>query len=352
MQEQRVEVAPLRLGTAIKGWVIIYGLTIVTNYILNAYLKASPMGPWTGEDILKWYWFDNVCYMLSSLWWCFLFVGVGNWPFSKIENNFSRGLVATIACWVLGWFSYKAIYWLGMGADWAFPIIGTLYFLLVFLCYTGENWFLGGFSAPRQLGLLLLILGSFTWIFTHTDIRWFPPWWFPFCQMGLATGLFAYLFRKMKQPMKGLMMWLLMFAGVGFWLFISSRLGIWDYKLEGIGTFWDIGTYKDSWLLNFFVGCSFVYGVLVPLHNWPFSKISMPWGGFIASAFSAVLVIIITLILKGLIGTVFADMHSAYTYGYMGVAWSFFIPLYFGIGFEKPYLWAGQKTPGTWDDVD
>ncbi len=57
-------------------------------------------------------------------------------------------------------------------------------------------------------------------------------------------------------------------------------------------------------------------------------------------------------LIKGLIGPVFSDMNSALTYGYMGVAWSFFIPLFFGIGFEKPYLWVGQKTPGTWEDVD
>jgi len=354
MQEEKIEVAPLRLGTAIKGWIIIYGLTIVTNFILNAWMKAAPIGPWTGDDILKWYWFDNVCYMLSALWWCFLFVGVGNWPFDKIKNNFTRGLILTIVCWILGWFSYKAIYWLGLGAGWAFPIIGSLYFLLVFFCYTGENWFLGTFSPPRQFGLLILLLVVFTWFLTNSHFRWVPPWWFPFCQMGLATGLFAYLFRNMKQPMKGFMMWILMFAGVGLWLMISAKVGIWDFKLDGVSGFWNIGLYdaSNNWLLLFFVGCSFVYGVLVPLHNWPFTKIPMPWGGFIASAFTVVLVIIMTLIIKGLIGPVFADMNSAMTYGYMGVAWSFFIPLFFGIGFEKPYLWVGQKTPGTWDDVD
>jgi hypothetical protein len=352
--EEKIEVAPLRLGTAIKGWIIIYGLTIVTNFLLNAWLKAAPIGPWAGEDILKWYWFDNVCYMLLSLWWCFVFVAVGNWPFSKIQNNLARGIVATIACWIIGWFTYKAIYWLGLDAGWAFPIIGTLYFLLVFLSYTGENWLVAGFSAPRQLGLLLLIMVGLTWIITNTTFRWIPPWWFPFAQMGLATGLFSYLFRRMNQPAKGLSMWLLMFVGVGLWLMISAQLGIWDYQGEGPSKFWNIGTYgKDNtWLLLFMCGCSFIYGVAVPFHNWPFTKIPMPWGGFIASAVYFLLVIIMTLFIKGLVGTVFTDMNEALTYGYMGVAWSFFIPLFFGIGFEKPYLWVGQKTPGTWEDVE
>ena len=50
MQEEKIDVAPLRLGSAIKGWVIIYGLTIVTNFILNAWMKAAPIGPWTGAS--------------------------------------------------------------------------------------------------------------------------------------------------------------------------------------------------------------------------------------------------------------------------------------------------------------
>ena len=275
---EQIEVAPLRLNTAIKGLIIIYGLTIITNYIINAWMKAAPIGPWAGADILKWYWFDNVCYMLFSLWWCFFFFAVGMWPFDKIPNAFTRGLVATIVCWILGWFSYKAVYWLGLDAGWVFPIVGSLYFILVFFAYTGENWLVAGFPAPRQFGILLLICVALTWLLTMTYVRWVPPWWFPFCQMGLATGLFGYLFRKMRQPTKGIAMWLLMFLAVAVWLMISARLEIWDYKLEGIGKFWNIGSYDASnvWLLLFFVSCSFIYGVLVPLHNWPFSKIAMP----------------------------------------------------------------------------
>lgn len=352
--EEQIDVAPLRLGTAIKGLCIIYGLTIITNYILNLWVKAAPIGPWTGEDVLNWYWFDNVCWMVLSLLWCFIFAAVGNWPFNKIQNTLYRGLIATIICWILGWFSIKTVYWMGLGAGWAFPLIGSLYFVLVFFSFTGENWLWADFSAPRQFGLIILTLGTFTWLITMTNVRWIPPWWFPFAQMGLATGLFAYLFRKIKQPMKGTMMWLLMFAAVGLWLMISARIGMWNYELAGASTFWNIGYFPEdnNWLLFFMVGCSFIYGVLVPLHNWPFTKIRMPWGGFLASASAAVLCIIMTLVIKGLVGPVFRDMNEALTYGYMGVAWSFFIPLFFGIGFEKPYLWKGQKTPGTWEDVD
>jgi hypothetical protein len=352
--EERIEIAPLRIGTAIKGLIIIYGLTIVVNFILNVWMKAAPIGPWTGKDILTWYWFDNICFQLSALYWCFIFAAVGNWPFTKIQNNFSRGLVATIVCWILGWFSAKAIYWLGLGAEWAFPIIATIFFLLVFFVFTGENWLWAGFSPPRQFGLLLMTLAVCTWIITNTQIRWVPAWWFPFGQMGLATGLLGYMFRKMQQPWKTISMNLALFGGVALFLMVSSWLGVWDYRLEGLSTFWNIGGYPGdlNWLLYFMVGCSVVYGVLVPLHNWPFTKIHMPWGGFLACAFSLLLIYIVTILIKSLIGPVLKDMHEALTYGYMGVSWSFFIPLFFGIGFEKPYLWVGQKTPGTWEDVD
>ena len=33
------------------------------------------------------------------------------------------------------------------------------------------------------------------------------------------------------------------------------------------------------------------------------------------------------------------------------VIWGFTFSLVFGAGF-RPYRWVGQKTPGTWDDVD
>lgn len=349
-----IEVAPLRVGTAVKGILLIYGITIISNYFLNIWVKSFPFGPWAGGEIQNWYWFDNVCYMVFSLWWCFLFAAVGNWPFVKIENALTRGLAATASCWILGWFSLKAIYWLGMGADWAFPIIGCIYFFVLFFSFTGGNWPWSEFSAPRQFGILLLVIASLTWIVTNSYIRWIPAWWFPFSTMMLATGLTAYLFRKMKQPIRSISSILLFIGAVGLWIAISARLGIWDYKLAGIGDFWKIGSYTTSndWLLLFMVGCSFTYGILVPMHNWPFTKIRMPWGGLLACISTIALSIAMTLIMKGMIGQAFADMNEALTYGYMGVAWSFFIPLFFGIGFEKPYLWAGQKTPGTWDDVE
>jgi len=350
--QETIEVAPLRIGETIKGLIIIYGLTIVVNCLLNWWVKAFPIGPWVGEEIQKLYWFDNVCCMVFSLWWCFLFIAVGNWPFTRIEHAISRGVVATLSCWILGWLSAKSVYWLGLGIDWAFPIIGNIYFLLAFLAFFGENWPWAQFSPPRQFGLLLLTVAVLTWIIANSFITWVPSWWFPFSCMGLASGLFSYLFRKMRQPMKAFMMWALTMGAVAVWLMIAGRTGTWDWTQKGIGDFWKLGSYGMDFLLLFMVGCSFTYGVLVPLHNWPFTKIRMPYGGILACLFTMLLSICITLIMKGLVGILFSSIYEALTLGYMGVAWSFFIPHFFGIGFQKPYLWTGQKTPGTWDDVD
>jgi hypothetical protein len=41
--DDKIEVAPLRLDTAIKGLALIYGLTIVSCIILNAWMKAAPI---------------------------------------------------------------------------------------------------------------------------------------------------------------------------------------------------------------------------------------------------------------------------------------------------------------------
>ncbi|MHB8919257.1 MAG: hypothetical protein ACYC4H_14620 [Desulfocucumaceae bacterium] len=330
-------------GIAIKGYLSIYGLSIIFAWFLNQWLRAWPIGP----D--KIYWFDNVCWMLLSLWWCFLFAGVGNWPFKAIQNSFSRGIVATAACWVLGYFSYASVYWLGMTIDGVFPVIGTMYFLLVFITYTGENWLWNNLPADRQFFILLFTIIGLTYIIVHTSLRWIPPWWFPIAQMFLATGLGAYLFRNVKQPAKTIGIWAVWFVLVGIWILISVSMGIWDMKAESPSKFWAIGSYKDTWLLLFMVYCSFVWGVLVPLQNWPFRLVRMPWGGILASAFATVVTILVTLLLLGLVGPVFDDIYEAMTYGYMGVAWSFLITLFFGVGSEQPYLWAGQKAAGTWD---
>jgi hypothetical protein len=86
-------------------------------------------------------------------------------------------------------------------------------------------------------------------------------------------------------------------------------------------------------------------------YNWPFTKIAMPWGGLLACAFYLALDVVVASILLKMVGPVFPDTETLLTYAYMGVNWSLVLPLVFGVGFDEPYLWRGQKTQGGWDDV-
>ncbi|WP_299130060.1 hypothetical protein [uncultured Amaricoccus sp.] len=78
----------------------------------------------------------------------------------------------------------------------------------------------------------------------------------------------------------------------------------------------------------------------------------MPSGGILARLFRAAVTTVGTAFLASLVGSVFSDMNEALTYAYMGARRSFLIALPFGFGLGRPYLRAGQKTPGSWEDVD
>ncbi|WP_407499182.1 hypothetical protein [Acinetobacter baumannii] len=351
--ETTIDIAPARLGAFFKGFVVIYGLTILSCFLLNLVLHAAPIGPWEGSKITEMYWLDNVTWQLMALWWALLSVVSGNWPFQNIQNRVVRGLITVLVSWILGWFSAKAIYWTGLGADWVFPIIGCIYFFIAFFSFAGENWIVANLPPRRQFFILLILISFLTYAITHSSIRWVPAWWFPLIEMGSATGLLAYWTRGMHQPGKGFTQIGILFLVVMLLLWISSQLGLWNSTAAGVGSFWALGSYSSPmWLLWFMVACSVSYGLLIQLHNWPFSRLSMPWGGILASLFCMAAAGAVTVGMLALIGSVFIDINEALTYGYMGVHWSFVIALLFGYGMDRPYLWKGQRTPGSWEDID
>lgn len=350
---QTIDVAPARLPSALKGLGLIYGLAIVSCFLVNAIVRTAPIGPWSGSQIAQMYWLDNVTWQLLALWWSLLCVVSGGWPFHKIENGTTRAVVTVVFCWFLGWLSAKSIYWVGLDADWVFPIIGCIYFFIAFFSFAGENWIVAGMRPGRQFFILLTLIAFLTYAVTNSTVRWIPAWWFPFIEMGAASGLLAYLTRGMKQPGRGFTQIAILFIVVLFFLWFCRALGLWDGAKAGVGSFWTIGYFsQQSWLLWFMLACSLSYGFLIQLHNWPFTLIPMPWGGALACLFCAALTTIVTLLLISLIGPVFTDMNEALTYGYMGTHWSFVLALLFGFGLTRPYLWTGQKTPGTWEDVE
>ncbi|WP_111428381.1 hypothetical protein [Rhodobacteraceae bacterium DSL-40] len=348
-----VDIAPGHWPSSLRGLGLVYGAAIASCYLVNAIVIANPIGPWTAEKVQDMYWLDNVTWQLLALWWVLLSVVSGGFPFHRIEDARTRAFVTLGTAWVVGWLSAKGIYWAGLDADWVFPIIGCIFFFIAFFSFAGENWLVAGMPPHRQFFILLVMIAFLTYAITHSAIRWIPAWWFPFIEMGSASGLLAYLTRRMSQPGKALAQIAILFLVVLVFLAICQHLGIWSAEAPGIGTFWTLGYFSDPfWLLWFMVACSVSYALLIQLRNWPFSRIPMPLGGILACLFCAAVTTIVAQILARMVGPVFTDMNEALTYAYMGTHWSFVIALLFGFGLERPYLWVGQKTPGSWEDVD
>lgn len=338
---------------AFRNIFIIYSLTILSCYIINLIVLRWPIGPWVGTQIQDNFWLDNVTWQVLSLWWAILFVVSDGFPFNTINNTTNRQVITLASSWVLGLFSAKAIYWFGLGANWIFPIVGNIFFLLAFFSFAGENWIVATLNPSRKFFVLLVLILGLTYIICSTSMRWVPAWWFPFLEVGSATTLLPYLTRGMEQPGKAVTQMAVLFSIVLFCISTSSALGFWDIKHAGVSAFWHMGyfTSNNQWLLFFMVGCGINYGLPILTQNWPFRLIKMPYGGIIACLFYVSLSIVIASLMVKLIGSLFPNMNYALTYAYMGVNWSITIPLIFGLGTSKSYLWNGQVTPGSWDDV-
>lgn len=351
--KEQVEVAPFRPGDAARGALWIYGLSILSCYLVNLWVTANPIGPWRGEEIAKSFWLDNVSWQIFSAWWACFFVVCSFWPFNKIENSTARGVAVVATSWFLGWWSAKLIFLVGPGVDGIFPLVGTTWFLLAFFCFAGGNFLVAHLQPKRQFVVHLLLFAGATYLITHSAVKWIPAWWFPFLLVGLGTGTVLYLVRGLAQPGKAMVIMAILFATAGLCFQLSAAAGLWEFDKSPISPFWSMGhfTSDNFWLLAFMTATSINYAIPIITHNWPFTLIRMPWGGLLACAVFLIADVIVASLLVKLVGPVFSSMEELLTYAYMGVNWSLVIPLIFGIGLQRPYLWTGQKTPGTWDDV-
>jgi hypothetical protein len=349
-----VDVAPFRPLQSLKYLIILYALTIVSCYLVNAIVTNYPIGPWTGQDIKSSFWLDNVSWQIFAAWWACLFAVVGLWPFKAIENNLARGVVITAVSWGLGWVSAMLIMKIGPGPKGLFPLIGTTWFLLALFSFAGANWLVVDMAPARQFATLLILITGCTFVITHSAIVWIPAWWFPFLLIGLSTGTLTYLTRGMAQPGRAFAILAILFAVVAGCIELSVLAGFWEPEASPISSFWSMGHFQpdNKWLVAFMVATSINYGVPIVTYNWPFSKIAMPWGGLLACAAYLALDVVVAYLLLKLVGSIFSSTEELMTYAYMGVNWSLVLPLIFSVGFKEQYLWSGQKTVGNWDDVD
>ncbi|WP_312530532.1 hypothetical protein [Paracoccus sp. (in: a-proteobacteria)] len=333
---------PFRPKIFLTGFVLIYGLTIISCYLVNEIVRYYPIGPWRGEDIAANYWLDNVSWQIFSAWWACLLFCCGFFPFDRIQSKPVRGVALTVTSWILGWLSAKLIFAIGPGVNGIFPLVGTTWFLLALICFAGGNWPVEKLPKGRQFALILLMIIGGTYLITHSAIVWIPAWWFPFLLVGLGTTTLTYITRGLSKPSTAMTIILILFAAVALCVNVSASLGIWDFALAPISQFWIMGhfTADQYWLLWFFTATSVHYAMPVITMNYPFTRIAMPFGGLLACAVWIGVSVLVATLIQRMIGPVFEDMNEALTYAYMGVNWSLVIPLVFGIGFEEPYAWA------------
>lgn len=342
-------------GIFIKYAIACYGCAAIFNYIYSEALRAYPIIVW---------WLDNWSIWLFAIWWYFIFLGVGLWPFNKIKGRYTSALTGFVVSWILGYITYLVVvYFDPTGVEWDFALIGNFYFLVVFTSFTGENF--GWSEQPQSRQFLAVVLFNIAmgWFIGMSVARWIPAWWFTAAQCILGTQLFGYLFRKMKQPLKNIVAWALMFLIVMAYTYLLSLFNWYDYSLPDAvqPAFWRIGFFTDIGKTFFNLWCGTCFGVLVAAHNWPFSKVKQPYGGILAAICSLIWTAIITAILWWLFQTYIYPpaiygperfVLEVQSYAWMTVPFCFFFTLGVGWASHADYLWKGQKTPGTWEDVD
>jgi hypothetical protein len=242
-------------------------------------------------------------------------------------------------------------------------MIGNLYFFIVFTSFTGDNFGWSDLPPSRQFLAIVVINLAMSWLIAMSPIRWIPPWWFPIAQCILGPQLYPYVFRKMKQPMKNLAAWSLLFLAVAIYLLILSMIGWYDFSAADpvAPQFWRIGFFTPIGKTFFNLWCSACFGVLLAMHNWPFRKIKQPWGGALAAICSGIWTYFGTLFLWWLFPTYIYPpaiygpdrwVYEVQTFAWFAVVFCFFYTLGCGWATHGDYLWKEQKTPGTWEDVD
>ena len=201
------------------------------------------------------------------------------------------------------------------------------------------------------LNVILWIVGT---VIVVRALTWIPPFWFGFIQTLLVTGGFAYILRRVRQPTKSFYAWSILALLTGLAIVVSSWLHFWAIHDPRFGP-WAFGGPTAEWGIFFGLWCGLNYGVLAPLQSWPFSRIRQPWGTITAVLSVIAWCAILTLVVKAVFDAMYSPHSVALLEGQVWawhtVIWGFTFSLVFGAGF-RPYRWVGQKTPGTWDDVD
>lgn len=278
-----------------------------------------------------------------------------NWPFQNIGNKRMRGIWMLVTGQIAGALLFIILYACNVNLEmWTFPIIANSWLILAATSFVGGDFHLQQIPPLRRMFLNLLISAGMTILLMRTIVI-FPALWFPFLQVTIITGGLGWAFRKTRQPVFSILVWsLLMFL---MFLFLTVATWCGEYELfapapQSWG--WNIGAGTPEFNVFFALTCGLNFAVLACTQCWPFSRLPQPFGTMTA-VFSMLLWCLLAC--WGLIAIFRAfngdndPLGNAQTMAWHTVFWGFAWVYCFGVG-QTPYLWKGQKTPGTWDDVD
>jgi hypothetical protein len=276
-------------------------------------------------------------------------------PFRRISSNGVRGsaIVAASLLLVFGFWTILAGPANVNMTRFAFPIIGTTWFFIAATSFIGEDAHVANLQPGRRTMLNLLIWVAGTGLVV-ASITWIPPFWFGFIQTLLVTGGFAWILRGVRQPAKSIFAWSILAILTLVAIVISSKLNTWVIHAPRFGP-WPIGGPSADWGIFFGLWCGLNYGVLAPLHCWPFSHIRQPWGTIVATLSVIAWCYLLTLALIAIFGGIFSNhaqaLAEAQDWAWNTVFWGFCFALVFGAG-SRPYLWRGQTIPGSWENLE
>jgi hypothetical protein len=280
----------------------------------------------------------------------------GNWPLHNVQNKWVRGIGLTllsIAIFVVFWLILGSVFKVDL-KTWAFPIIATSWFFIAATSFVGGDAHMPDTPAVRRMFLNLLIMVGGTILVMRT-IYWIPPFWFGLVEASLVSGGFAYLFRRVKQPTFSILCWSALILLTWFMICITAGLGLWTIVpwTKG-GWSWSIGVLSGQFGVFFALTGGFNFSVNSINQCWPFSTIRQPWGYFFLLLGTFGWCILLAWGIINLVGTMVpadAVLWQSTILAWQTVVWGWAWVFFFGAG-QTPYLWAGQKTPGTWDDVE
>lgn len=164
-----------------------------------------------------------------------------------------------------------------------------------------------------------------------TPLVWIPAWWFGLGQTLLVTGFLDY-FKGMKQPAKSFAVWSLIAVEVLIMALICLPLGYWEPG-SPYGEFWFLGSPGLLFFIFFAAWCSYNWGILGPLENWPFTKIKQPWRYIVATISVCFFAWVVTQIALAIFPRFYQPRETAlweaFVWAYIPTNWTFLICLLF-----------------------